>query len=147
MSRPATPAARFFADLRAKIEYGAGGQCTFLAATPGKRFDLSRVHRNYRGPGVTVDRNVSITVEQQENRSGRGRSTRRIALPRVCHRDLAAQVGSTRSNANRRERHDSITQAHAHNKRVGARTHSRTLEASMGRRTDPGWREDDMHDR
>ena len=31
----ARKAARFFADLRAKSEYGAGGQCTFLEATAG----------------------------------------------------------------------------------------------------------------
>ena len=31
----AREAARFFADLRAKSEYGAGGECTFIAATAG----------------------------------------------------------------------------------------------------------------
>jgi hypothetical protein len=42
----ARKAARFFADLRAKSEYGAGGQCTFLAL----RLDLSGVHRKLSRP-------------------------------------------------------------------------------------------------
>ena len=63
----AREAARFFADLRAKSEYGAGGQCTFLAATAGSVLTFQAFIGNYRGIGVTADRNVSITVEQQEN--------------------------------------------------------------------------------
>jgi hypothetical protein len=63
----ARKAARFFADLRAKSEYGAGGECTFLAATSGSVLTFRAFIGNYRGPGVTADRNVSITVEQQEN--------------------------------------------------------------------------------
>ena len=63
----AREAARFFADLRAKSEYGAGGQCTFLAATAESVLTFQALIGNYRGPGVTADRNVSITVEQQEN--------------------------------------------------------------------------------
>ena len=63
----AREAARFFADLQAKSEYGAGGQCTFLAATAGSVLTFQALIGNYRGPGVTADRDVSITVEQQEN--------------------------------------------------------------------------------
>ena len=63
----ARKAARFFADLRAKSEYGAGGQCTFLAATPGSVLTFQAFIGNFRGPGVTAHRNVSITVEQQKN--------------------------------------------------------------------------------
>ncbi len=63
----AREAARFFANLRAKKEYGAGGECTFLAATPGCVLTFQAFIGNYRGPGVTAPRNVSITVEQQEN--------------------------------------------------------------------------------
>ena len=63
----AREAARFFADRRAKSEYGAGGQCTFLAATAGSVLTFQAFIGNYRGPGLTADRNVSITVEQQEN--------------------------------------------------------------------------------
>ena len=63
----AREAARLFADLRAKSEYGAGGQCTFLAATTGSVLTFEASIGNYRGPGVTAARNVSITVEQQKN--------------------------------------------------------------------------------
>ena len=63
----ARKAARFFADLRAKSEYGAGGQCTFLAATSGSVLTFQASIGNYRGPGLTADHNISITVEQQEN--------------------------------------------------------------------------------
>jgi hypothetical protein len=63
----ARKAARFFADLRAKSEYSAGGQCTFLAATPGSVLTFQAFIGNYRGPGITDDRKVPITVEQQEN--------------------------------------------------------------------------------
>ena len=63
----AREAARFFADLRAKSEYGAGGQCTFLAATPEAGLTFQAFIGNFRGAGVTADRNVSITVEQQKN--------------------------------------------------------------------------------
>ena len=63
----ARKAARFFADLRAKSEYGAGGQCTFLAATPESILTFQAFIGNYRGPGVTADHNISITVVQQEN--------------------------------------------------------------------------------
>jgi hypothetical protein len=63
----AREAARLFADLQAKSEYGAGGQCTCLAPTPGSIVTFLAFIGNFRGPGVTADRNVSITVEQQEN--------------------------------------------------------------------------------
>jgi hypothetical protein len=63
----AREAARFFAHLRAKSEYGAGGQCTFLAAIPGSVLTFQALIGNYRGPGVTADHDVSITVKQQEN--------------------------------------------------------------------------------
>jgi hypothetical protein len=63
----AREAARFFADLRAKSEYGAGGQCTFLAATAGSVLTFRASIGNYRGFGVTADHNVSITLRQQEN--------------------------------------------------------------------------------
>ena len=58
----ARKAARFFADLRAKSEYGAGGQCTFLGALA-----FQALIGNYRGPGITADCNVLITVENQES--------------------------------------------------------------------------------
>ena len=60
----AREAARF---LRAKSEYGAGGQCTFLAATAGSVLTFQAFIGNYRGPGITDDRKVTITVDQQEN--------------------------------------------------------------------------------
>jgi hypothetical protein len=60
-------AARFFADLQAKSEYGVGGQCTFLQAAAGSVLTFQAFIGNYHSPGVTADRNVSITVEQQEN--------------------------------------------------------------------------------
>ena len=63
-ARNARDAARLFADLRAKSEYGVGGQCTFLAATPGNALTFQAFIGNYRGPGVTADRNVSITIEK-----------------------------------------------------------------------------------
>ena len=63
----AREAARFFADLRAKREYGAGGQCTCLTTTPGSILTFQAFIGNYRGPGITADRDVSITVAQQEN--------------------------------------------------------------------------------
>ena len=63
----AREAARYFADLRAKSEFGAGGQCTFLAATTAGVLTFQAFIGNYRGPGVTADRDVSITVEQKEN--------------------------------------------------------------------------------
>ena len=63
----AREAARFFADLQAKSEYGGGGQCTCLAPTPGSILTFLAIIGNFRGPGVTADRNVSITVEQQQN--------------------------------------------------------------------------------
>ena len=62
----AREAARLFADLRAKSEYGAGGECTFIAATAGSVLTFQAFIGNYRGLGVTADRNVSITVEKQE---------------------------------------------------------------------------------
>ena len=62
----AREAARLFADLRANREYGAGGQCTCLTATPGSILTFQALIGNYRGPGVTADRDVSITVERQE---------------------------------------------------------------------------------
>jgi hypothetical protein len=45
----ARKAARFFADLRTKSEYGAGGECTFLAATPGSVLTQG-VHRKLSRP-------------------------------------------------------------------------------------------------
>jgi hypothetical protein len=63
----ARKAARLFADLRAKSEYGAGGQCTFLAATPKSILTFQAFIGNYRGHGITADHNILITVEQQEN--------------------------------------------------------------------------------
>ena len=63
----AREAARFFADLRAKSEYGAGGECTFIAATAGSVLTFQAFIGNYRGPGVTANRSVSIAVEQQKN--------------------------------------------------------------------------------
>jgi hypothetical protein len=63
----ARKAARFFADLLAKSEYGAGGECTFLAATPGSVLTFQAFIGNYRGRGLTAPRTISITVEQQEN--------------------------------------------------------------------------------
>jgi hypothetical protein len=56
-----------FADLRAKSEYGAGGECTFLEATKGCVLTFQAFIGNYRGYGVTAPYNVSITVEQLEN--------------------------------------------------------------------------------
>ena len=46
----ARKAARFFADLRAKSEYGAGGQMHVPRSYRGKRFDLSGVHRKLSRP-------------------------------------------------------------------------------------------------
>ena len=59
--------ARFFADLRAKSEYGAGGECTFIAATAGNVLTFQAFIGNYRGYGVTAPCSVSIIVEQLEN--------------------------------------------------------------------------------
>ena len=63
----AREAAQFFANLRAKSEYGAGGECTFLEATKGCVLTFQAFIGNYRGYGVTAPYNVSITVEQLEN--------------------------------------------------------------------------------
>ena len=60
-------AARCFANLRAKSEYGAGGECTCLEATLGRVLTFQAFIGNYRGPGITAPRDVSITVEQQED--------------------------------------------------------------------------------
>ena len=63
----AREAARFFANLRAKSEYGAGGECTFLETTERCVLTFQAFIGNYRGYGVTAPCNVSITVEQLEN--------------------------------------------------------------------------------
>ena len=63
----ASEAARVFANLRAKSDYGAGGECTFLEATQGCVLTFRAFIGNFRGHGVTAARDVSITVEQQEN--------------------------------------------------------------------------------
>ncbi len=63
----AREAARSFADLLAKSEYGAGGECTFLAPIPGSVLAFQALIGNFRGPGVTASCDVSISVEQQEN--------------------------------------------------------------------------------
>jgi hypothetical protein len=63
----AREAARLFADLRAKSEYGGGGECTCLTPAPGSILTFLAYVGNFRGPGVTAYRSVSITVEQQEN--------------------------------------------------------------------------------
>ena len=52
----ARQAARFFADLRAKSDYGAGGQCTFLAVTPESILTFQAFIGNYRGPGLAARR-------------------------------------------------------------------------------------------
>ncbi len=62
----AREAARVFANLRAKSDYGAGGECTFLEAASGCVLTFQAFIGNFRGPGVTAARDVSITVEQQE---------------------------------------------------------------------------------
>ena len=62
----AREAARYFADLRAKSDYGAGGECTFLEASLGV-LTFQALIGNFRGPGVTDARNVPITVEQRQN--------------------------------------------------------------------------------
>ena len=63
----ARDAARVFANLRAKSEYGAGGECTFLEDAPGCVSTFHAFIGNYRGHGVTAAQDVSITVEQQGN--------------------------------------------------------------------------------
>ncbi len=63
----AREAARVFANLQAKSDYGAGGECTFLEATQECVLTFQAFIGNYRGHGVTAARDVSITVEQQEN--------------------------------------------------------------------------------
>jgi hypothetical protein len=59
-------AARYFADLRAKREYGAGGQCTFLRLTAalGSVLIFQAFVGNYRGVGVTDDRDITLKVEE-----------------------------------------------------------------------------------
>ncbi len=61
----AREAARVFANLRAKSEFGAGGECTCLEATSGSALTFQAFIGNYRGPGVTAACNVSISVEPQ----------------------------------------------------------------------------------
>ena len=45
----AREAARFFANLRAKSEYGAGGECTFLEATLGSFLTFQAFIGKYSG--------------------------------------------------------------------------------------------------
>lgn len=63
----ARDAARVFANLRAKSEYGAGGECTFLEDAPGCVSTFHAFIGNYRSHGVTAAQDVSITVEQHGN--------------------------------------------------------------------------------
>ncbi len=63
----AREAARVFANLRAKSDYGAGGECTFLEATRGCALTFQAFIGNFRGHGVTAARHVSIVVERQES--------------------------------------------------------------------------------
>ncbi len=66
----AREAARVFANLRAKSDYGAGGECTFLEANPRCLKTFEAFIGNFRGHGVTAARDVSITVEQQADLAG-----------------------------------------------------------------------------
>ena len=78
----ARAAARCFANLRAKSEYGAGGECTFLEPALGRESTFQALIGNYRGHGATAAHEVSITVvEQQQNDFVAAGSTSRLRGP------------------------------------------------------------------
>jgi hypothetical protein len=62
----ARQAARCFADLQAKREYGAGGRCTFLAATSASALSFRVFIGNLGGLGLTNGHDVLVTVERKK---------------------------------------------------------------------------------
>ena len=63
----AREAARFLPICGPKANTALAAECTFLAPTAGSVLTFRAFIGNYRGIGATADRNVSITVAQQEN--------------------------------------------------------------------------------
>jgi hypothetical protein len=50
-----------------KANTALAANARFLAATPESILTFQAFIGNYRGPGLTADHNISITVVQQEN--------------------------------------------------------------------------------
>ena len=124
----AREAARVFANLRAKSEFGAGGECTCLKrpreALSLFRRSLETIAAQASRPPATSRSQSSLIKRLPSRAIDRAQFHRRRSGGASCA-DLI--------NANRRERYEAITQAPVRDERFGAGTRARIWDASVGR--------------